>query len=327
MRIMKRVLKFLGYTACAIAAIALVVVAIVLVRWDRTFDAPYPDIHASKDRRVIERGKYIVYGPGHCVACHTDKSKPAALEAGAILPLTGGNIFKLPLGTFYTPNLTPDRETGIGLRKDGELARILRYGVRADGRAALPFMEFHHMSDDDLQAVISFLRSQPAIRNKVKPHEPTFVGKAILAFVLKPIGPKSTPPVTAPAEEATVERGEYIANNVAGCAGCHTKRSPLDGSYVAARFSGGMEMPIDRARKLVTPNLTPDPKTGRIASWPEEQFVGRFGAGVGVPGTHMPWRMYQRMSDTDLRAIYRYLRSLEPVVNATGPSVQDRKKG
>lgn len=324
---MKRVLKFLGYTACAIAAIALLVVVVVLVRWDRTFDAPYPDIHASQDPRVIERGRYIVYGPGHCVACHTDQSKHAALEAGATLPLTGGNIFTLPLGKFYTPNLTPDFETGIGRRKDGEIARILRYGVRADGRVAVPFMEFHHMSDDDLQAVISFLRSQPAIRNPIKPHEPTLLGKTILAFVLKPIGPKSTPRATAPVEEATIERGEYIANSVAGCAACHTKRSPLDGSYLSARFSGGMEMQIDKTRKLVTPNLTPDPKTGRIASWPEEQFVGRFGAGVGIPGTHMPWRMYQRMSDTDLRAIYRYLRSLEPVVNATGPSLQDRKKG
>ena len=324
---MKRVLKFLGYTACAIATIALVVVVVVLVRWDRTFDAPYPDIHASKDPKAIERGRYIVYGPGHCVACHTDKSKHPSIEAGATPYLTGGNIFEFPLGKFYTPNLTPDVETGIGRRKDGEIARILRYGVRADGRAAVPFMEFHHMSDDDLQAVISFLRSQPPIRHQVKPHEPTLLGKAILAFVMKPVGPKSTPPATAPAEEATVERGEYIANNVAGCAGCHTKRNPLDGSFQAARFSGGMQMPVDEKHVLVTPNLTPDPKTGRITSWPEEQFVGRFGAGVGIQGTHMPWKLYQRMSDTDLRAVYRYLKSLEPVVNATGPSLQDRKKG
>lgn len=322
---MKRVLKFLGYTACAIAAIALVVVVAVLVRWDRTFDAPYPDIHASKDPKAIERGRYIVYGPGHCVACHTDKSKHAAIEAGAMPLLTGGNIFKLPLGTFYTPNLTPDRETGIGRRKDEEIARILRYGVRADGRAALPFMEFHHMSDDDLQAVISYLRSQPAVRNPIKPHEFTIVGKAIMAFMLKPVGPRSTPPATAPAQEATVERGEYIANNVAGCAGCHTKRNMLDGSYTAARFSGGMEMRIDKTSVLVTPNLTPDPKTGRIASWPEEQFVGRFGVGMGLPGSHMPWKMYQRMSTTDVQAVYRYLRSLEPVQNATGPSLQKRE--
>ncbi|HYC60250.1 MAG TPA: c-type cytochrome [Thermoanaerobaculia bacterium] len=324
---MKRALKILTVTACAIATIVLVVTAVVLLRWDRTFDAPYPDIHASKDPKVIERGRYIAFGPGHCAGCHTDQSLEPALNAGQMPPMSGGRRFRLPFGTLYTPNLTPDRETGIGRRKDGEIARILRYGVRADGRAAMPFMEFHHMSDDDLQAVISYLRSQPAVRKEVAPHQLTFLGKTIAAFILKPVGPKSTPSKTAPAEEATVERGEYIANSLAGCAGCHTKRNPLDGSYQAARFSGGMEMPIDAKRMLVTPNLTPDPKTGRIASWPEEQFVGRFGAGVGVEGTHMPWKMYQRMSKTDLQAIYRYLRSLEPVQNATGPSIQERSKG
>ena len=324
---MKRALKVLTVTAVAIATIVLVLTAVVLLRWDRTFDAPYPDIHASNDPNVIARGRYIAFGPGHCAGCHTDKSQDAALDRGEMPPMSGGRVFRLPFGTLYTPNLTPDRQTGIGRRKDGEIARILRYGVRADGRAAMPFMEFHHMSDDDLQAVISYLRSQPAIRHDVAPHELTFLGKTIAAFVLKPVGPKSTPPKTSPAEEATVERGEYIANNLAGCAGCHTKRSPLDGSYKAARFSGGMEMPIDAKRMLVTPNLTPDPRTGRIAAWPEEQFVGRFGAGVGVEGTHMPWRMYQRMSETDVRAIYRYLRSLEPVQNATGPSIQERTKG
>ena len=191
---MKRALKVLTVTACAIATIVLVLAAVVLVRWDRTFDAPYPDIHASNDPKVIERGRYIAFGPGHCAGCHTDDSLKPALNAGEMPPLTGGNIFRLPLGTFYTPNLTPDRTTGIGRRKDEEIARILRYGVRADGRAALPFMEFHNMSDDDLQAVISYLRSQPAVRKEIAAHEFTFMGNTIRAFVMKPIGPKSQPP-------------------------------------------------------------------------------------------------------------------------------------
>lgn len=324
---MKRVARVLAVLACVIASVALVAAAVVLVRWDRTFEAPYPNISASRDEKVIERGRYIVYGPGHCAGCHTDASKHDAINDGAMLPLTGGYVFKLPIGTFYTPNLTPDPQTGIARRKDAELARILRYGVRADGRAALPFMEFHDMSDDDLQAVISFLRSQPPVKHAVPQHSFTFVGKAIMAFLIKPIGPESTPPAVAPPQEATVERGKYIANNLAGCASCHTKRSPMDGSYTGPRFAGGMRMDIDGdpTKQLVSPNLTPDPKTGRIAMWPEEQFVGRFGAGVGVPGTHMPWKMYQRMSTTDVQAVYRYLRSLQPVEHATGPSVQSKK--
>jgi hypothetical protein len=68
-----------------------------------------------------------------------------------------------------------------------------------------------------------------------------------------------------------------------------------------------------------------DTKTGRIAAWSEEQFVGRFGVGMGQSGSHMPWKQFQKMPEEDVRAIYRYLRSLDPVQNATGPIVQRRQ--
>ena len=77
----------------------------------------------------------------------------------------GAHVFPLPFGRIYSANITPDPETGIGRRTDGELARILRHGVRADGHAAVPLMEYQGMADEDLVAVISFLRSRPAVRN------------------------------------------------------------------------------------------------------------------------------------------------------------------
>src|SRR5690606_25298330 len=103
-------------------------------------------------------------------------------------------------------------------------------------------------------------------------------------------------------------------------------RSLLDGSALGPEFAGGMEMPdeSDPTKVFVTPNLTPDPKTGHITSWSEDQFVARFRAGNIRPGTHMPWAAFARMSDADLRAVYRYLRSLPPVENETGPMVQDK---
>jgi hypothetical protein len=260
------------------------------------------------------------------VACHTNKSEAKAVKEGAMLPLAGGNSFKLPVGTFYTPNLTPDAETGIGRIADRELARVLRYGVMPDGRATLPFMEFHDLSDDDLTALVSFLRSQPAVRRAVPRQQFTFLGKAIMAFAIKPAGPSGEVPKVAPPEAPTVERGAYLANNVANCAGCHSRRSPLDGHYVSARFSGGMTFELeDHKHVLVTPNLTPS-KVGRITPWSEEQFVGRFGVGAGLPGTHMPWREFQRISETDARAIYRYLRTLPPSDHDPGPSLQVKKK-
>lgn len=81
----------------------------------------------------------------------------------------------------------------------------------------------------------------------------------------------------------------------------------------------------ETGKVIISPNLTPS-KYGRITSWTEDPFVGRFGAGVGIPHTLMPWRQYQRMSENDLRAIYRYLKTLEPVDLDPGPSVQVKKK-
>jgi mono/diheme cytochrome c family protein len=321
----KRILKFLGWTAASIAALALILVVVVLVRSNRKFDAPYPDIHASSDPKMIARGAEIVYGAGHCVNCHTSDVERASVKAGGTPLLAGGNLFALPLGKVWTPNLTPDRETGIGRYTDVEIARVLRYGVMPDGRAALPFMEYHNLSDEDLAALLSFLRSQKPVRRAVPKHELTFVGKAVLAFLIKPIGPKGTPPKETPAEAPTVERGEYIATSVAVCAECHTKRNLIDGSFTGQRFAGGMVFQTEDPTKIiVSPNLTPSP-TGRITSWSEEQFVGRFGVGMGIPETHMPWRQFQRMSEADKRAIYRYLRTLPPSDHDPGPSVQAKK--
>ncbi|MGN6184766.1 MAG: c-type cytochrome [Thermoanaerobaculia bacterium] len=323
---LRKIGKVFVIGSAIVAGLLLVLSGVIVARADRKFDAPYPNITASKDPRVIETGRYIAYGPGHCVSCHTDASQHEAVRRGEMPPLTGANEFKLPFGVVYTPNLTPDPETGIGKRTPQELARFIRYGIHHDNRAAMPFMDFHELSDSDLQAIVSFLLSQQPVRKEIPKNQLNLVGKGLLAFVIKPIGPSAMPPHESPASGATVERGRYLANNVAVCATCHTKRSPLDGSYLNAKFSGGNTMPSDEdgTKMFVTPNLTPDPQTGRIASWSEEQFVGRFQAGVGQPGSHMPWRSYQRMSTEDLQAIYRYLKTLPPVVNNTGPLLQAR---
>lgn len=322
----RRLVRFagglLGLVVLAVGAAAIG----AQLRWKRTFEVPAPALRASTDSGVIARGRYLAYGPAHCASCHTAPGQARRIEAGEEPPLTGGNEFRLPFAVIRTPNLTPDGETGIGRVSDAQLARMLRHGVRRDGRAALPFMPFQEMSDDDIVAVISFLRSQPAVRHAVPEHEVTFLGKAILAYLIEPIGPSHTPPATAPEEAPTVERGSYVANQVANCAGCHSKRSPLDGSFTGPRFAGGMTMDVegDPEHVLVTPNLTPDPATGRITGWSEDHFVARFRAGKTIAASHMPWGAFGRMSDTDLRAIYRYLRTLEPVVSQTGPSLQRR---
>jgi mono/diheme cytochrome c family protein len=298
----------------------------VSLRWDRTFVAPYPDLAATPDPSVIARGRYLAYGPGVCADCHTAPADSTSLRRGEEPLLVGGREFVTPPGTFRVPNLTPDSGTGIGRRSDGELARILRYGVRADGRAALPFMAVHDMSDSDLIALLSFLRAQAPVSNAVPDHDVNFLGKVALAFMLKPTGPDAPPPRDSPLSAPTVERGAYLVKATADCAGCHTQRNMIDGSFTGPRLAGGNPFPAEGQPGFVfvPPNLTPDPNTGRMATWTEEQFVTRFRMGAGIPGSPMPWRAFGRMTDNDLRAIYRYLRSVPAVEHKTGPSLRPK---
>lgn len=322
---MKRiVLKVAGVLGVLLVLAGGGLAAVSYAGWDRTFEAPYPDIEATTDPEVVEYGRYLVYGPLHCASCHTPKEQWPALAAGETPPLIGGYSITIPPGTFYMPNLTPDPETGIGERTDGELARVLRHGVRADGRVVIPFMEFQELSDADLRAVISYLRSQEPVRHPVPEHELTFLGRAVLALAMEPKGPEATPPAESPPPAPTVERGAYLAK-VAQCAGCHTRRNNMDGSFIGERFAGGHAFPSeeDPGTVFVSPNLTPDPATGLITGWSEERFMTRFRAGEVLEGSPMPWSAFSRMHDDDLRALFRYLRSLEPVENDVGSTLQE----
>ena len=290
------------------AVIALVLVLVlcttglaiaVVVRENRTFDAPYPAIHATTDQAAIERGRYLVMGPEHCISCHGDAQGE----------LTGGVEFHLPVGTVRSPNLTPDHETGIGRYRDDELARVLRHGVHPSGRAMLPFMPFADLADSDLVAVISYLRSRPAVRHEVAASDFNLLGRFAKAFLLEPKGP--TRPVRATVTPApTAAYGEYLVSTVANCAGCHTQRSLRTGEPTGPILGGGMELESHTSpgTKFVTPDLRPG---GHLAQWNEEAFVRRFQHGVAT-ASPMPWETFARMTEDDLRAIYRYLQTLPP---------------
>jgi mono/diheme cytochrome c family protein len=126
----------------------------VAMTWDRVYDPPMPEVRTSTDPAVLARGEYLVYGPAHCVECHgaLDDSLQKLAE-GQKVPLAGGLALAMgPLGTIYAANLTPDQETGIGRYSDGQIARMMRWSVKANGRSSVePLMPFGDMSDDDLR--------------------------------------------------------------------------------------------------------------------------------------------------------------------------------
>lgn len=306
----------------ALAVLGLLVVGLVALtaaRQHRHFEAPYPALRASVDPAVIERGRYLAFGPAHCVDCH---GAPGAGTADAV-PLTGGREFKLPVGTFRVPNITPDATTGIGRYRDEEIARMLRYGVRPNGEVLVPFMPFADLSDEDLTALLSFLRSQQPVTHAVPEHEVNAIGRVVKAFVLTPRGP-SRPPVARVTREATPAYGRYLAHSVANCVACHTKLDLRTGELQGAPFSGGAVHPstTDPTRHFVSPNLTPDQRWGWLNGWSEDAFVARLHAGRVEQGSPMPWEAFARFDAQDARAIYRYLKTLPP--SPGGPDPTDR---
>lgn len=318
---MKRSWQKVGRGLLVLGAVALGFVLWTAAREDRSFSAPSVDIRASSDPAVIERGRYLVMGPAHCSDCHAAEGTETTLEEGGEVPLVGGKSFRLPVGRFYMPNITPDRVDGIGRYTDAELARMLRYGVRPDGRALLPFMPFADLADDDLRAVLSYLRSRPAVSHTVPPHEPNLGGHLIKAWVLEPRSPSGPVPLMKK-PEPTAAYGKYLAHSVGNCVGCHTKIDMRTGAFAGPIMGGGAKHPSanDLKKSFVTPNLTPDPTSGWITDWSEDVFVARFRVGRVLSGSPMPWHAYKRMTDDDLRALYRYFRTLPPASGGPDPA-------
>lgn len=303
---MKRFLKILKWTGIIILLLIAGVAATVWLRQDLRYEGPYPNVKSSKDSAMIARGKELVFGPAHCADCHSLQNADSLFALGQNADLSGGYHFALPIGDIYTKNITPDSATGIGKYTDQEIARGLRYGIAPNGKAYFDFMPFHNTSDEDLSAIISYLRAQKPVRKEIPANSFNTVGKIVNAFLIKPVGPNGEVPVSVK-RDSTADYGKYLAINVANCSGCHTPRDMMTGAFTGELFSGGME--IDG---FVTPNLTTD-TSGRIYTWDQQQFIKRFREGRKIEKSPMPWNSFRRMSDGDLTAIYKFLKTLKPM--------------
>lgn len=328
MAVARKVLKVFGgiLGVVLLAVIASVSYAAVTIDSRIQFpDTAAPDLAATTDSATIARGKYLVYGPAHCASCHSsaDPKKPELMTSS---PVSGGFEFAMgPLGTRYARNLTPDTETGIGRYTDAQIARVLRTGVLPDGQLSFFMREAAaHLADEDIVAVLSYLRSIPPVKHDVPPGSWGIVGKALITYMFKPLGPLNdpAPQYVAASDEPSLARGEYLANSVAVCTVCHTAINPNTLETIGEKGAGsGPEVSHgkDSDMEFVAPNLTSDP-TGITGLWTEEAFLARLREGRRYASSIMPWENFQITSESDLRSIYRYLRTLPPVATDLGPS-------
>lgn len=270
----------------------------------RSWDAPFPPIHADRSPAALARGRTIF--DVKCAGCHQapDHDRARGKHMADLPP---------PLGTFYAANLTRHPTAGIGGLDDREIARALRYGVTHDGRRSIMGWA---LSDEDLAAVIGYLRSDDprfAPDDTVQPHSrPALVGKIVLAYVMG--APRDLPAsgIHAPPASDPVRYGAYLAKAVYECADCHTAGFSPDKADGEMAFRGGMELVGADGRSLFSRNLTFH-ETG-LAGWSFEDF--RVAMKDGIPPRGEPLRApmprFRALDDDELRAIYGFLRTLPP---------------
>ncbi len=328
---MRRFLKIAG-RAFVFLVIVLIIAITFTIGW-RPFIGPR--MRATTNRTFertperLARGKYIFTSVASCQDCHSqhDPTKPG----NPIIEGTegSGEIFVIegPPAKLVAPNLTPDPETGLADWSDDEIARAIREGVTRTGRAMfpiMPYVNYRHMSDEDLASVIVYVRSLAPVRHAL----PETVVFAPVKYLINSVPEPITEPVPAPDLSTPVARGAYLVG-IAACSECHTptKRGvPIPG----LEFGGGFVM-TGPWGSVATANITPDPSG--ISYYDETLFREVMRTGMVRArklNDLMPYNYYKGMTDEDLSSIFAFLKTLKPVshrVDNTEPPTQCKRCG
>jgi mono/diheme cytochrome c family protein len=258
-----------------------------------------------------QQGEYLFRAAG-CAGCHTDEENKGA-------PLAGGRALHSPFGTFYTSNITPDPDTGIGRWSEADFVRALREGISPQGEhyyPAFPYTSYTQLSDTDLHVIWAYLRSLKPVRQVNQPHQLPWYLQAratLRVWKLMFFNPGTYQPQAG--QSPAWNRGAYLVEAVTHCGECHTPRNLLGGFKQSQHLSGNPHG-VDDAK---TPNITPDRKTG-IGKWSENDLVYYLETGATPDGDYAGDAMAEVIDNStsyliqdDRRAIAVYLKSLPAV--------------
>jgi mono/diheme cytochrome c family protein len=262
---------------------------------------------AAANDAPVERGRYLFVAAG-CASCHT---RDAALA--------GGKPLETPFGTFFPPNISPEKTQGIGAWSEADFLRALQAGVSPQGEhyyPAFPYTSYTRMTRADVRALYNYLMSQKPVARANRAHDlPWFLSSRKLLGIWK--GWYFVPGSYQydPQRPADWNRGAYLAQALGHCGECHTPRDllggPRDNRYLAGTRSG----PGGR----LVPNITQDRNTG-IGRWSPAEQRDFLRSGRRPDGTYTGQLMAEvlgssslSLTTADRQALATYLQSLPPV--------------
>lgn len=279
----------------ALVGIVVVVVVALLVQGHgllhRSVSNPVPALRVAPESSLLDRGRHLV--KVNCSGCHSEG------EGGNIV-MSGGtyNFFDIPggpkLGTLYAPNLTPGGV--IQGASDGQISRAVREGIGFDGKPLLvmPSAHYHAISDRDLAGLVTYLRSQPAVPGEVPKRKLNLLGYMILGvhqFETSAELPV-TVPIATPAETPDSTYGAYLVP-ILGCSDCH-----------GPDYRGGRKGQFPP----IGPNLVHLVSNQPLTTFELALRHGIKPAGGALDPMQMPWHIYANLSDTEVQAVYAFLR-------------------
>lgn len=262
------------------------------------------------DEAAVKRGEYIFYSSG-CLGCHTDSKNKGPR-------LAGGHALKTPFGTFFGPNITPDKEHGIGAWSDADFIQALQDGKSPKGQhyfPVFPYTSFTKMTEKDMLDLKAYLFAQPAIDKPNIPHEIKFpFGWRFLMLGWKILFFESGEFQKVDGKPDSWNRGAYLAEAQSHCGECHTPRNIFGGAKSDLQFAGTLDGPDGE----LVPNITPDDTTG-VGKWSAEDLSTLLASGELPWGDDVTGSMEEviegtsRMTDADRRAIVEYLRDVPAI--------------
>ncbi len=280
--------------------------------------------HAAPDEQ-LRRGEYVLHAAG-CVSCHTDHDNNGPF-------LAGGRALETAFGTFYTPNITPDPQFGIGRWNDIEFVRALSQGVGPHGEnfyPVFPYTSYTRMKRDDVLALKAYLFSVKPVARENKPHELAwYVRSRTLLWFWKLLYFDAGEYRADPNRPENWNRGAYLVTAMARCGECHTPRNLFGAPKVDLRYAGT----IDGPEGGTVPNITPDPKTG-IGRWRSSEIAEYLHSGATPDGDFAGGLMAEviddglrYLDDTDIQAIVTYVRSVPPIEHKVERKKKRKKRG